>query len=306
MAAKTPLKAGARAPAKASPASRRRSAAAPPDGEEVADAVVDEAEGEGRQSALARGIGILRCFTAAQPALGSKELIERSGLPKPTAFRSIQTLVELGLLHAPEERGRYMLAPGVLALATPLLSAMTIRSLARPLMQELADHAQGLVSLATGTAAQRPLFVEICAGRGNTVFRPELGSNSSLSRSAVGRAYLVFLDEGSREHHLRELASADPARAQWLRRKLVDTGRELRVQGYCYNRGELDPITVGVAVPVRVLIDGQFHGFGCTVPAFRLNESPKLLDDLGLRLAALVQNVEATLGIAGAMGGGLR
>src|SRR5688572_11079115 len=45
-----------------------------------------EVEGEGRQSPLARGIGLLQCFTTAQPMLAGKELVERSGLPKPTAF----------------------------------------------------------------------------------------------------------------------------------------------------------------------------------------------------------------------------
>ncbi|TFZ02938.1 IclR family transcriptional regulator [Ramlibacter henchirensis] len=258
----------------------------------------DDDERDGRSSsALARGIGLLRCFTPAQPTLGSRELIERSGLPKPTAFRAIQTLVELGLLHSPGERGLYRLAPGVLALSLPLLSAMTIRSVARPLMQELADHVQGLVSLAAGTEQQRPLFVELCAGKGNAVFRPELGSNTSLSRSAAGRAYLVLLDDESRERHLRPMAAADPERAAWLREKLDETRAELARRGYCYNRGELDPITVGVAVPVRTRLDGQFFCFGCTVPSYRLSESPELLNELGLRLATLVQNVSATLGI---------
>lgn len=298
MTSKTALKAGA-APAGAAPTRAPRRGRATAGAPVAAQTARDEPEGEGRQSALARGIGVLRCFTAAQPALGAGELIERSGLPKPTAFRTIQVLVELGLLHMPEERGRYMLAPGVLALAAPLLSAMTIRSLARPFMQELADHAQGQVSLVAGTAWQRPLFVEICAGKGNTVFRPELGANSSLSRSAAGRAYLVFLDEAARERHLQALAGTDPERSRWLRQKLEETRRELDARGFCYNRGELDPITVGVAVPIRTPVDGQFFSFGCTVPAFRLHESPILLDDLGLRLAALVQNVEATLGLSG-------
>ncbi|RYZ12291.1 MAG: IclR family transcriptional regulator [Comamonadaceae bacterium] len=305
MATKTPSRAPARAtgpgaPPAAAAARKTPRAARPAPAAKAAAADQEpagvEAEVEARQSALARGIGVLRCFTTSQPALGSKELIERSGLPKPTAFRTIQTLRELGLLQYSEQRGRYMLAPGVLALCAPLLSGMTIRSLARPMMQELAEHAQGQVSLVAGTVMQRPLFVEICQGRGNTVFRPELGTTTSLSRSSSGRAWLVLLDEPERERHLRELAATDPERAKWLRPKLEQTRKELETQRFCRNMGELDPITVGVAVPVHVPLDGQYFVFGCTVPSFRLVESPQLLDDLGMRLAALVQNVEGALG----------
>jgi DNA-binding IclR family transcriptional regulator len=299
MATKTSSRAAVRAvetrpvPRKTVARAPRLAAAAPAQATEPASG---EGESEGRQSALARGIGVLQCFTTAQPALGSKELIERSGLPKPTAFRTIQTLRELGLLQYSEQRGRYMLAPGVLALCAPLLAGMTIRSLARPMMQELADHAQGQISLVAGTVSQRPLFVEICQGRGNTVFRPELGTTTSLSRSSSGRAWLTLLDEPERERQLRELAATDPERAQWLRAKLEDTRKELQTHGYCKNLGELDPITVGVAVPVRVPLDGQYFVFGCTVPSFRLVESPQLLEELGMRLATLVQNIEAALG----------
>lgn len=284
----------AAAPAPSASVRRPRASAEPTPVQAVAHE--PPGEGEGRQSALARGINVLRCFTTAQPALGSKDLIERSGLPKPTAFRTIQTLRDIGLLQFSERRGRYMLAPGLLALCAPLLAGMTIRSMARPMMQELADYAQGQVSLVAGTATQRPVFVEITQGRGNTVFRPELGTSISLSRSASGRAWLVMLDDADRERQLGEAAAADPGRADWLRDKLDDTRKQLQTQGYCRNLGELDPVTVGVAVPVHMALDGQYFVFGCTVPSFRLVESPLLLGDLGMRLAALVQNVEGALG----------
>jgi DNA-binding IclR family transcriptional regulator len=251
---------------------------------------------EGRQSPLARGVRLLQCFTMAEPMLASKDLVERSGLPKPTAFRTIQSLRELGLLEYSERRGRYMLGPALLALCPPLLSGMTIRSLARPMMQEFADYAQGLVTVVAGTASQRPVFVEMAQGRGNTVFRPELGTTTSLSRSSSGRAWLVLLDEADRERQLARLGRTDAGRAQWLRPKLDQTRDELQRQGYCRNLGELDPITVGVAVPVHVPIDGCYYVFGCTVPSYRLVESPRLLEDLGMRLATLVQNVEGALG----------
>ncbi|RWA53599.1 hypothetical protein AU476_13295 [Cupriavidus sp. UYMSc13B] len=47
-----------------------------------------DADGEARLvSALARGISILNCFSPSLQELSSRELMERTGLAKPTLFR---------------------------------------------------------------------------------------------------------------------------------------------------------------------------------------------------------------------------
>ena len=50
--------------------------------------------GKDRQfvTALARGLEILRCFQAGDPALGNQDIAERTGLPKPTVSRLTHTL----------------------------------------------------------------------------------------------------------------------------------------------------------------------------------------------------------------------
>src|SRR5690606_23634899 len=105
-----------------------------------------EAESEARLvSALARGISILRAFTPSRHELSAKELMQITGLPKPTLLRLLDTLCELELLRYSERLSRYVPGLGLLHLAAPVLARMTIRQLARPLMQELADHMRGQV-----------------------------------------------------------------------------------------------------------------------------------------------------------------
>ena len=248
------------------------------------------------QSALARGVRILQCFTTEEYDLSAKDLIQRSGLPKPTAFRIISTLRELGLIHYSERRNKYMLAPGVLKLCAPLLASMTIRSIARPLMQEFADYAEGQVSLAVSTDDDHMIYAETSQGRGNSVFRPEIGTAVSLTRTATGRAFLSLLPEDAYNAIIDIFVRENPDRAQWLENKMRETREDLETLGYCRNQGELHRNTVGVAVPVRMLIDDQRFIFGCTVPAYRMNEHPKLLEDLGMRLATLVHNVQVAMG----------
>ena len=53
-------------------------------------------------SALVRGISILQCFNNKRQELSGKELMDLTGLPKPTLFRLTETLCELGLLRYSE------------------------------------------------------------------------------------------------------------------------------------------------------------------------------------------------------------
>src|SRR5262245_9764394 len=67
-------------------------------------------------TALARGLDILRSFRQGEAYLGNAELAQRTGVPKATVSRLTFTLAELGYLKYLEDIGKYELAPGVLSL----------------------------------------------------------------------------------------------------------------------------------------------------------------------------------------------
>ena len=89
-------------------------------------------------SALVRGISILRCFGHKRTELSARELMELTGLPKPTLFRLTDTLCELGLQRYSERLSKYVPGLGLLQLSSPVLTRMALRQYARPLMQALA------------------------------------------------------------------------------------------------------------------------------------------------------------------------
>jgi hypothetical protein len=55
---------------------------------------------------LARGLDVLRCFTATEPELTNKEISGRAGLPKPTVSRLTYTLTRLGYLRQLPHAGK--------------------------------------------------------------------------------------------------------------------------------------------------------------------------------------------------------
>ena len=110
---------------------------------------LQEHEGD-RQFAttLARGMELLRCFSAEQPVLGNKDLARLLQLPTATVSRLTYTLTCMGYLASAGHYGKYQLGSAVLSIGHPLLSQFTaLRRQARPLMLDLADATGGTVAI---------------------------------------------------------------------------------------------------------------------------------------------------------------
>ncbi|SEK10193.1 transcriptional regulator, IclR family [Paraburkholderia tropica] len=245
-------------------------------------------------SALARGIRILQCYSMGASELSARELVERTGLPKPTALRLINTLCEFGMLRYSERISKYVLGTEMLSLAAPALGRMTIRQIARPMMQELADYCQGQVTLAVGYRLNLA-YAEVAQGAGSAVYRSEIGTRLSLSRTASGRAYLWTVPGAERERYLQETLTRDPAKGELLAQRLTQAQQELREQGCTVSHGDMQREIHSVAIPLASPIDDEYWVFSCSIAVFNISGN-QLTDDIAPRLMSLVRRVEAALG----------
>ncbi len=243
--------------------------------------------------ALARGIDVLRCFSSFDQELTSKRLCELTGLPKPTVFRITQTLRHMGMLRYSEERGTFLPTVSLLAMAAPVLARLDIRKLARPLMQQLADYADATMMISMGEGADL-VVIDAVAGSKSVVFCPEIGARLSMSRTAVGRAYLLSRPQSAQDSYIARLRDADAGRADKFVQSLASTEKSLKNLGYCKAFAEARQDVWGVAVPMENLIDDQKFIFSCSILPFTADEGR--LDDLGKRLVSLVHNVEGLIG----------
>src|ERR1700736_968102 len=67
-------------------------------------------------SALARGIRVLRAFRVGDSVLTNSELAKRTSLPKPTISRILATLSELGCVNYIEHLEAYKLGGALIAM----------------------------------------------------------------------------------------------------------------------------------------------------------------------------------------------
>jgi len=245
-------------------------------------------------SALVRGISILKAFSPTAQELSGKELADLTGLPKPTLFRMLDTLCEVGLLRYSARVSKYVPGVGLLSLAAPVLARMSIRQFARPMMQELADHINGQIQLVVG-CGMNLTYAELVQGVDSKVFRPEVGMHVSLTRTASGRAYLSTLDEAQGGPLVAKLKARDGERADWIQQRLDDARRDLDLHGFCRSHGDLHREVTSIAVPMRKPRDDEYWIFAASLPVFSPHID-RIESDVAPRLIALVRSVEGALG----------
>src|SRR5438552_16758459 len=136
---------------------------------------------------LAHGLDVLAAFRRSPGPLSNAELAAHTGLSRPTVSRLTYTLAQLGYLKR-DAKG-FVLGLGVLAAAYPVLSALKVRQLARPLMRDFAAYAGVTVSIAMPLGLDF-IYVETLRTTDAVPHVPDVGFTATMATTAVGRALL--------------------------------------------------------------------------------------------------------------------
>jgi len=243
--------------------------------------------------ALARGLEVLRAFSPTVGQLSNQEIAARARLPRPTVSRLTYTLMRLGYLTQVEHGGKYQLAPGALAIGYAALAQMGVRHIARPLMQELAEHSGGSVALGSRDRMSA-VYVEHCRSNSPVTIRLEVGSRIPLVATAMGRAILAVLPQAERAEIYARAAARDPERWPPLHDAIERAIGHYRRHGFTLSVGDWEAGVNAVGVPLVAADGSGVFAFNCGAPSFLI--SPERLDeDVGPRLVALVRKVESVL-----------
>lgn len=234
--------------------------------------------------ALARGLDVLKAFRPEDRGLSNVELSDRTGFPKPTVSRLTFTLMSLGYLHLDETTGRYALHPHILSLGFPVLRQLSIRDVARPLMEDLANACGGAVAMAVRDGVNM-IVIERARHPSMTRVPLDIGIGRELATTAVGRAHVAGLAPPARADLLADLAAHYAKRWPPLKARLEDALQHFSNFGYTMSAGDWDPDYNAVGVPLR-LRDGTCLGFNCGGSNSHITADQ--LPDLGERLVAMV------------------
>lgn len=239
--------------------------------------------------ALARGLEILRAFQREGEALGNKDLSERTGLSKSTVSRLTYTLQKLDYLSYNPETARYLLAPPVLALGYSCLAGMSLRQLARPYMQELADYTGMPVAMASRDRLSM-VYIERCKGTNALTLAIEVGAHIKLGTTAVGRACIAAHPPEERDRIIAEIRAHEGDNWDTVQPGIDKAIKDYDRLGYCTSLTEWKHDVNAVAVPFVPRDGSPVVAFNCGGPAQTLTRE-WIEADVAPRLVALVARV---------------
>lgn len=168
------------------------------------------------------------------------DLHVRTGLPKTTVFRLLDTLKSEGLVREMAGHGYYQLTPKVRELSAGVTERMDIINLAMPCMIRSTRNIRWPLAIATLEGFEMVVRFSTMPYSPLAVRPTTYGRRHSLTCSAVGLAYLAHCPEAERVVLLPDGMDDD---IRWQM-------REVREQGYALRRGRSRSDSSTCAVPV--------------------------------------------------------
>lgn len=250
--------------------------------------------GDAYVQSFARGLEVIRSFSASAPRQTLTEVATRTGLTRAGARRILLTLQTLGYVHS--DGKLFALAPRILDLGFAYLSSMPIWNLAEPVMEALVEEVKESCSAA---ALEGTDIVYVLRVPTRKIMSIGLGVGSRLPAycTSMGRVLLAGLPDGE----VRGLLRASELRARTRNtvtepEAVLAKVQQARRQGWCLVNQELEEGVVSIAAPLidrsgRTIAALNISGQANRTPARQMQEAmlPPLLEAaraISQRLAA--------------------
>src|ERR1700754_3308793 len=238
---------------------------------------------------LAHGLDVLAAFRNNPGPLSNAELAAHTGLSRPTVSRLTYTLAQLGYLKR-DAKG-FVLGLGVLAAAYPVLSALKVRQLARPLMREFAAYAGGTVSIAMPFGLDF-IYVETLRTTDAVPHVPDVGFTGSLATTAVGRALLSLFTPDELEHYVQTVKMERPQEFDYVQTRTLPDVELCKERGFGISLGEWRREIFGVAAPLYRTPSGDCLSVNCGIPSFRFS-AEQIERECGPRILGLARSIRS-------------
>ena len=204
--------------------------------------------GDSYVQSFARGLEVIRSFSAHAPQQTLSEVATRTGLTRAGARRILLTLQTLGYVEV--DGKLFRLSPRILDLGFAYLSSLPIWNLAEPVMEDLVAEVRESSSAAVLDGLD---IVYVLRVPTHKIMRTNLGVGSRLPApwTSMGRVLLAGLPDDELQARL-----AQQSATRFTEHTTIDLPtllariREARQQGWCLVNQELEEGLISIAAPL--------------------------------------------------------
>jgi IclR family acetate operon transcriptional repressor len=221
----------------------------------------------GSAKALVKGLALVEHIADSDRPMRLVDLVEASGLPRPTALRLLDVLCRAEVLRADAD-GRYSLGPRVAAWGQSFLDRLDLRSQAVDLMEELVEISGETCFL--GVVDRRQVLY-LAAVNSPQPVRPAArpGFRNPLHCTGIGKVLLSGMTDA-------EILALLPAPLEARTTNTITDPEDVlahvavvRARGYANDEIENEEGVRCVAAPVRDHTGAVIAGISVSAPAYR-------------------------------------
>jgi IclR family pca regulon transcriptional regulator len=243
-------------------------------------------------ASVGKAFAVLRSFTSEAFELTLSEVAARADLDRGTAFRLIQTLIELGYLQAVPQSRRFRLGLACLDLGYTVLSHGSLRNIVEPLLRDLVPEVGDAASLGILDGGDVIYLARVGAGLDRHKMDRRPGTRIPAYSAALGHAMLAHLQ---RNEQIERLESRP--RVKLSERTLTDLDAllarldQVKKKGHAVSDGEN---AYGLRTLAMPILDAQgfvIAGLSVTVDAMRM-DMPTFRDQALPKLMRLTDTVQ--------------
>lgn len=201
---------------------------------------------------LRRGLDILREVNVSG-GIRAGEVAQRLAIPRPTVYRLLQTLEELGYVARSSSDDRFRVTRQSTNLGDGYDAGILVCQHAGPVLTRLARQVVWPIDLSIYENAAMVIQETTHARSPLSIDRGMIGRRLPMMRTSSGRAYLAFSPPDEQAVIIRHLRRLDePEDRPFLEDAALHRMiRDTRARGYGLRHGgEFNPKTSSVAVPV--------------------------------------------------------
>jgi IclR family pca regulon transcriptional regulator len=253
---------------------------------EVGEAQAGPRPGDTYVQSFARGLAVIRSFSAQAPSQSLSEVALRTGLTRAGARRILLTLEGLG--YVASEGRQFRLTPKILDLGFAYLSSLPLWNLAEPVMEALVAEVKESCSAAVLEGGD---IVYVLRVPTHKIMSISLGIGSRLPAfcTSMGRVLLSGLpDDELRSRFAGLPMTAFTSRTVTDPATLFELVMQVRRQGWCLVDQELEEGLVSLAAPIadrggRIIAALNISGQANRTPPQTMVAQflPRLLDAAG-------------------------